>query len=263
MPVQTQIQMRRDTAANWTSTNPTLASGEWGLETDTRLMKIGDGTTAWTSLAYFTEVPTGGTANQVLAKIDSTNYNTQWVTPSSGSSTPVAYVPFVAGAFYRTPVLISSSGTPTTNTSYYTPFYVGATEVFDRIGCTTASVTTSGNARLGIYSDTNGAPDALVLDAGTVAFSASNTSYLITISQSLSPGWYWLVLNQQSGSSTWIAASANQTQGLGTQRMASVTSTSVVFAYSQASVTGAFPTPATPTIHSSTSTAPIAYLRAT
>lgn len=52
MPVQTTVQMRRDTAANWTSTNPTLASGEWGLETDTRLMKIGDGTTAWNSLAY-------------------------------------------------------------------------------------------------------------------------------------------------------------------------------------------------------------------
>ena len=31
-------------------------------------------------------VPTGGTANQVLAKVDGTNYNTQWVTPSSGSA---------------------------------------------------------------------------------------------------------------------------------------------------------------------------------
>ncbi|MCF6142535.1 collagen-like protein [Flavobacterium sp. K77] len=31
-------------------------------------------------------VPTGGTANQVLAKIDGTNYNTQWVTPSAGTS---------------------------------------------------------------------------------------------------------------------------------------------------------------------------------
>ena len=29
-------------------------------------------------------VPTGGTAGQVLSKIDGTNYNTQWVTPASG-----------------------------------------------------------------------------------------------------------------------------------------------------------------------------------
>ena len=48
----TQIQLRRDTAANWTSTNPTLAQGEPGLETDTGKIKYGDGSTAWTSLAY-------------------------------------------------------------------------------------------------------------------------------------------------------------------------------------------------------------------
>ena len=47
-----QIQMRRDTAANWTSTNPTLAAGEWGQETDTGYTKIGDGSSAWTALRY-------------------------------------------------------------------------------------------------------------------------------------------------------------------------------------------------------------------
>jgi hypothetical protein len=40
------------TAAAWTSANPTLAAGEWGVETDTRKMKLGDGSTAWTSLTY-------------------------------------------------------------------------------------------------------------------------------------------------------------------------------------------------------------------
>ncbi|MEC8913409.1 MAG: hypothetical protein VX478_08320, partial [Chloroflexota bacterium] len=45
-----QIQMRRDTASNWTSNNPTLAAGEWGLETDTDKFKIGNGSTAWNSL---------------------------------------------------------------------------------------------------------------------------------------------------------------------------------------------------------------------
>ena len=47
-----QIQLRRDTAANWTSANPTLALGEFGLETDTMLYKVGDGATAWNSLSY-------------------------------------------------------------------------------------------------------------------------------------------------------------------------------------------------------------------
>jgi hypothetical protein len=52
MAVVTQIQTRRGTAAQWTSTNPTLASGEWGYETDTGKVKIGNGSTAWNSLAY-------------------------------------------------------------------------------------------------------------------------------------------------------------------------------------------------------------------
>jgi hypothetical protein len=45
-------QQRRDTAANWTSQNPTLKAGEIGYETDTGYIKVGDGSTAWTSLAY-------------------------------------------------------------------------------------------------------------------------------------------------------------------------------------------------------------------
>lgn len=52
MAAQTVIKLRRDTAANWTSTNPVLAAGEQGLETDTGRVKIGNGSTAWTSLGY-------------------------------------------------------------------------------------------------------------------------------------------------------------------------------------------------------------------
>lgn len=55
-----QIQLRRDTAANWTSENPTLAEGEAGLETDTGKLKFGDGSTAWTGLSYF--APGGASA---------------------------------------------------------------------------------------------------------------------------------------------------------------------------------------------------------
>jgi hypothetical protein len=58
----TRLQQRRDTAANWTSNNPTLAAGEIGLETDTAKFKIGDGSTAWTSLAYANGVTATGTA---------------------------------------------------------------------------------------------------------------------------------------------------------------------------------------------------------
>ena len=52
MAVVTQIQVRRGTASQWTSTNPTLAAGEWGFESDTGKVKIGNGSTAWNSLSY-------------------------------------------------------------------------------------------------------------------------------------------------------------------------------------------------------------------
>ena len=47
-----KIQLRHDTAANWTSVNPVLLEGEVGIETDTKKFKVGDGVTNWTSLAY-------------------------------------------------------------------------------------------------------------------------------------------------------------------------------------------------------------------
>lgn len=52
MSVVTQIQVRRGTASQWTSANPTLASGEWGFESDTGKVKIGNGSIAWNSLGY-------------------------------------------------------------------------------------------------------------------------------------------------------------------------------------------------------------------
>ncbi len=54
----TQIQIRRHTASLFTSNNPVLLSGQQGVETDTSFMKIGDGSTAWTSLKYIAKVLT-------------------------------------------------------------------------------------------------------------------------------------------------------------------------------------------------------------
>lgn len=49
----TQIKLRRDTAANFTSKNPVLGIGEPAYETDTKKLKIGDGATVYNNLDYF------------------------------------------------------------------------------------------------------------------------------------------------------------------------------------------------------------------
>lgn len=98
MPIQ--IQIRRDTAANWTAANPVLAAGEWGLETDTGKLKLGDGTTAWTSLAYRlvggTPALTLGTAN--AAGSASTAIATDATIAAFDGTTPAAETFGAAGA---------------------------------------------------------------------------------------------------------------------------------------------------------------------
>ena len=47
-----RIQVRRGTASQWTSANPTLAAGEMGVESDTNKFKFGNGSSAWTALSY-------------------------------------------------------------------------------------------------------------------------------------------------------------------------------------------------------------------
>ena len=64
------IQLRRDTASNWTSSNPVLAQGELGLETDTAKYKIGNGSAAWTGLAYSSLPSNAIDTNTVNAKGD-------------------------------------------------------------------------------------------------------------------------------------------------------------------------------------------------
>ena len=59
MPANSLIKFRQGSSSVWTSTNPVLASGEPGYETDTGRFKIGNGSTAWSSLNYAATVPTG------------------------------------------------------------------------------------------------------------------------------------------------------------------------------------------------------------
>ena len=79
MPLQ--IQFRRGTYSQWNSANPTLADGEFALQTDAGggaaagQFKIGDGTTNWNTLAYGGLVgPTGPTTANIDGGLSKSTY---------------------------------------------------------------------------------------------------------------------------------------------------------------------------------------------
>jgi nucleoside diphosphate kinase len=53
----TLIQIRRDSEANWVSNNPVLALGELAYSTDISKLKVGNGSSNWSSLAYINVLP--------------------------------------------------------------------------------------------------------------------------------------------------------------------------------------------------------------
>lgn len=99
---------------------------------------------------------------------------------------------WISGRYYFVPDYTGTgAATLTTALLRAVPFIVPNTVTLTKIG---AEVTIAGEAgskyRLGIYSNTDGRPDALLLDAGTIAGDSATVQEL-TISLTLTPGVYW------------------------------------------------------------------------
>jgi len=70
----TRIQLRRGTAAQWAAVDPILALAEPGFETDTGILRIGDGSTPYTSLE---PILTVGAIQEYLAQALTTISNAE------------------------------------------------------------------------------------------------------------------------------------------------------------------------------------------
>jgi hypothetical protein len=81
--INANICIRRDTAANWTSNNPTMLVGEIGYETDTGAHKVGDGS-AWNSTRYSTDEKITGTASNGFNRVSNATVNS--ISASVGSN---------------------------------------------------------------------------------------------------------------------------------------------------------------------------------
>lgn len=121
MSVVTQIQVRRGTASQWTSANPTLASGEWGFESDTGKVKIGNGSSAWNSLSY-TGAATG-TVTSVTAGTGlsgGTITSTGTIAIDTATTVDVSTAQTLTNKTLTTPTITQGQATPSFTTNAYT-----------------------------------------------------------------------------------------------------------------------------------------------
>jgi len=82
------IQLRRGTASEWTAANPVLAQGEMGVETDTLKVKIGNGSSNWASLPYFTQGAAGQSAYQIAVANGFVGTQAEWLASLEGATGP-------------------------------------------------------------------------------------------------------------------------------------------------------------------------------
>lgn len=93
------IKLRRGTAAQWTSANSVLASGEPGFETDTNKFKIGNGSDPWNNLPYTAIDPS--TASSIYSPLVSPTFTGTPAAPTATAgtnTTQVATTEFVQSA---------------------------------------------------------------------------------------------------------------------------------------------------------------------
>lgn len=153
-----RLQLRRDSSADWTTENPTLALGEPGYDTTRKQLKIGDGATAWDSLPFLAR-------EYVMVAVSD---ETTALTTGAGKTTfrmPFAMVLTEVRANLNT---ASSSGTPTVDINEG-----GSTILSTKLTIDSGEKTSTTAAAAAVISDATLADDAeITVDIDTAGTGA-------------------------------------------------------------------------------------------
>ena len=179
-------------------------------------------TNAGTSTAANLSISAGTTSAAGALQLTDSVASTSTTTAATPNAVKTAYdlallhpiFKMQSGTYRRTPYAQSVSFAMSPNVTYYTPIFLSESTTLDRIACRTGTFNAANTVRLGIYSDLNGRPSSLILDAGTISATAQNSDYQITINQTLAIGFYWLAFNSISNTTTQFngaAAGGSQT----------------------------------------------------
>ena len=204
-----------------------------------------------------------GTNGQILTADSTAASGVAWATSASAfdplfNLKPTSY-------YVRNGASVAVGATSfTNNVAYYMPVYLSASS-YDRISIQTgASFSGTATIRLGLYNadSATGKPTTVAFDAGTVSCTAASTNYEITISQTVTAGWYFIAFNTQSNAAVNIFTSVGSSNAIVSGILptySSVAGNTTSSYYTQTGVTGAFATAGT--LVAPGSTAPLVSLR--
>jgi hypothetical protein len=118
---------------------------------------------------------------------------------------PVVSVPaqrYVAGLHYSAAAPRTTASRPN-GFATLLPVPIGSSRTFTGMGVEIVTAGESGSkVRLGVYSDSGGAPGNLVADAGQVPADTTGLKTITGLTITLEPGWYYLAATVQSASTT-------------------------------------------------------------
>lgn len=114
---------------------------------------------------------------------------------------------YASGSYYPITVPGATASATTSNTAtgriYFSPFRARCAQSFDRIAFTNGNSVNSNRFRLGVFEgDAAGRPGDLLIDAGELIVSDTNTETIRAIATSidLSEGLYWLAFSCNTNS---------------------------------------------------------------
>lgn len=223
----TIIQLRRGTAAEWTSANPVLNEGEQGLEKDTGKMKIGDGISNWAALPYFVtggaaaygdptvvlnagealpaDIPEGAVVLRRSAAGGGGDHNALQNLTVGNPHTQYALAVPLLGHGHFPALAVGGDLSPHTNHSvsgwstmspdypWFTAFYLPRTMSFDRMSVRSNDTGSGRSIKFGVWTadSTTGLPATVVADSGAISADTA-AIFTATINITLTSGLYWV-----------------------------------------------------------------------
>lgn len=142
---------------------------------------------------------------------------------------------------YATPLRGSNGvSAPSQNTLFLTQLPLSRGCVLSSIGVEVTTLAASSSVRLGIYADSGGFPGALILDAGTVATTATGAAEA-AISQVVSAPAVWLAVVRQSATGATLRVATSSALPVFTRSSLTVVTAFNLACFSLSGVTSALP----------------------